>query len=158
MRLLLTCCLLFCLLGGEATAQSTVDSLYHGLEFRNIGPFRGGRSNAVTGVKGHPLRYYFGSTGGGVWRTDDAGESWRNISDGFFNTGSIGAIAVAPSDPNVIYVGTGEHAARGVMTSAGDGMYKSTDAGKTWIHLGLEDSRHIAEIRVHATNPDLVYV
>lgn len=143
---------------GEVNGQSTVDSLYHGLEFRNIGPFRGGRSNAVTGVKGHPLRYYFGSTGGGVWRTDDAGESWRNISDGYLNTGSIGAIAVAPSDLNVIYVGTGEHAARGVMTSAGDGMYKSTDAGKTWIHLGLEDSRHIAEIRVHATNPDLVYV
>lgn len=131
---------------------------YAGLEFRNIGPFRGGRSNAVTGVPGHPLRYYFGGVGGGVWQTDDAGQSWRNITDGQFNTSSVGAIAVAPSDVNVIYVGTGEHAVRGVMTSAGDGMYKSTDAGKTWVHLGLNDSRHIAEIRVHPTNPDLVYV
>jgi photosystem II stability/assembly factor-like uncharacterized protein len=131
---------------------------YAGLEFRNIGPFRGGRSNAATGVTGNPLRYYFGGVGGGVWQTDDAGQSWRNITDGQFNTSSVGAIAIAPSDVNVIYVGTGEHAVRGVMTSAGDGVYKSTDAGKTWTHLGLEDSRHIAEIRVHVTNPDIVYV
>ncbi len=131
---------------------------YSGLEFRNIGPFRGGRTNAVTGVPGNPLRYYFGGVGGGIWQTDDAGQSWRNISDGQLNTSSIGAIAIAPSDVNVIYVGTGEHAVRGVMTSAGDGMYRSTDAGKTWTHLGLDDSRHIAEIRVHPSNPDLVYV
>ncbi len=131
---------------------------YAGLEFRNIGPFRGGRSNAVTGVPGHPLRYYFGGVGGGVWQTDDAGQNWHNITDGQLHTSSIGAIAVAPSDVNVIYVGTGEHAVRGVMTSAGDGMYRSTDAGKTWTHLGLEDSRHIAEIRIHPSNPELVYV
>ncbi len=135
-----------------------LDSIFHGQQWRNIGPFRGGRSNAATGVPGQPLRYYFGSTGGGVWMTEDAGVNWANISDGQFNTTSIGAIAVAPSDPNVIYVGTGEHAVRGVMTSAGDGMYKSTDAGKTWTHVGLPASRHIAEIEIHPNDPDRVYV
>jgi len=99
-----------------------------------------------------------GNCGGGVWKTDDAGVSWRNISDGYFNTGSVGAIEVAASDPNVIYVGMGEHPIRGVMTSHGDGVYKSTDAGKTWTHLGLPNSRHIAEIKIHPSNPDLVYV
>ncbi|HSR39162.1 MAG TPA: hypothetical protein VLL95_09640, partial [Phnomibacter sp.] len=103
-----------------------------GLQWRNLGPTRGGRSVASSGVVGQPFTYYMGSTGGGVWKTEDGGITWNNISDGFFKTGSIGAIAVAESDPNVIYVGTGEHAVRGVMTSAGDGVYKSTDAGKTW--------------------------
>lgn len=131
---------------------------FDALKWRNIGPFRGGRSNAVTGVRGNPLRYYFGSTGGGVWQTDDAGQNWKNISDGFFNTGSVGAIAIAPSDPNVMYVGMGEHAVRGVMTSHGDGVYKSTDAGKTWVHLGLKQSRHIASIEIHPQNPDVVWV
>ncbi|MBC6994284.1 glycosyl hydrolase [Neolewinella lacunae] len=142
----------------QPAEPQTLDEAYSGLAFRNIGPFRGGRTNAVTGVPGNPLRYYFGGVGGGVWQTDDAGQSWFNITDGQLNTSSVGAIAVAPSDPNVLYLGTGEHAVRGVMTSAGDGVYKSTDAGKTWTHLGLEDSRHIAEIRVHPRDPDLVYV
>jgi photosystem II stability/assembly factor-like uncharacterized protein len=154
--LLLSC--YFLPLSAQSEDPPTFADDYAGLEFRSIGPFRGGRSNAATGVPGNPLRYYFGGVGGGVWQTDDAGQSWRNITDGQFNTSSIGAIAVAPSDVNVIYVGTGEHAVRGVMTSAGDGVYRSTDAGKTWTHLGLDDSRHIAEIRVHPNNPDLVYV
>jgi photosystem II stability/assembly factor-like uncharacterized protein len=161
MRLLVLFFLLGCsfsLVAQTTNDEPTFADAYAGLEFRNIGPLRGGRSNAATGVPGHPLRYYFGGVGGGVWQTDDAGQHWRNITDGQLNTSSIGAIAVAPSDVNVIYVGTGEHAVRGVMTSAGDGIYKSTDAGKTWTHLGLEDSRHIAEIRVHPGNPDLVYV
>lgn len=128
------------------------------LAWRNIGPTRGGRSNAVTGVPGNPLLYYMGSTGGGIWKTEDAGISWKNISDGFFRTGSVGAIAVAPSDPNILYVGMGEHAVRGVMTSAGDGIYKSLDGGKSWKHTGLPASQHIAGIRIHPTNPDLVYV
>lgn len=128
------------------------------LQFRNIGPFRGGRTNAVTGVPGDPLTYYFGGVGGGIWKTRDAGISWHNISDAFFNTGSVGAIAIAASDPNVLYVGMGEHAVRGVMTSHGDGVYKSTDAGKTWTHIGLEKSMHIASINIHPDNPDIVYV
>jgi photosystem II stability/assembly factor-like uncharacterized protein len=131
---------------------------FDALKFRNIGPFRGGRSVAAVGVPGDPMTYYFGSTGGGVWKTEDAGYTWRNISDGFFKSGSVGAIAIAPSDKNVLYVGMGEHPVRGVMTSHGDGIYKSTDGGQTWKHTGLPDSRHIAAIRIHPQNPDLVYV
>ncbi len=124
--------------------------------WRSIGPFRGGRSCAVTGVNGQPNLFYMGATGGGVWKTTDGGNSWTNISDGFFG-GSIGAIAVAESDPNVIYVGGGEKTVRGNV-SHGYGMWKSMDAGKTWQSIGLEDSRHIGRIRVHPKNPDLVYV
>jgi len=131
---------------------------FKSLTFRNIGPFRGGRSNTVTGVPGDPMTYFFGSVGGGVWKTEDAGITWKNCSDGFFKSGSVGAIAVAPSDVNVVYAGMGEHAVRGVMTSHGDGMYKSTDGGRTWKHIGLDNSRHIAAIRIHPHNPDLVYV
>lgn len=145
----------------QATNTSTATNKseqFSALKWRNIGPFRGGRSNAVCGVIDDPLTYYFGSVGGGIWKTTDAGISWKNISDGQLKTGSVGAIAVAKADPNVIYVGMGEHAVRGVMTSHGDGMYKSTDAGKTWTHIGLPYSRHIAEIRIHPENPDVVYV
>ncbi|NNL79693.1 MAG: glycosyl hydrolase, partial [Flavobacteriaceae bacterium] len=134
------------------------DSMFNGLKWRNIGPFRGGRSVASTGVVGQPHTYYMGSTGGGVWKTTDDGITWRNISDGFFKTGTVGAISVSESDPNVIYVGMGEHAARGVMTSMGDGMYKSTDTGKTWKHIGLDESRHISDVIIHPDNPDVVYV
>jgi photosystem II stability/assembly factor-like uncharacterized protein len=102
--------------------------------------------------------YYTGYTGGGLWKTEDAGITWRNISDGYFKTGSVGDIAVSESDPNVIYVGMGEHAVRGVMTTFGDGVYKSTDGGKTWKHLGLENTRHISDVIVHPSNPDIVYV
>ncbi|NNK87553.1 MAG: glycosyl hydrolase, partial [Flavobacteriaceae bacterium] len=134
------------------------DSMFNGLKWRNIGPFRGGRSVASTGVVGQPHTYYMGSTGGGVWKTTDDGITWKNISDGFFKTGTVGAIAVAESDPNVVYVGMGEHAARGVMTSMGDGMYKSTDAGKTWTHIGLHESRHISDVVIHPNKPEIVYV
>lgn len=131
------------------------EKLYNGLEWRSIGPFRGGRSASVTGVPGKPNLYYFGATGGGVWRTTDAGNSWENISDGFFG-GSIGAVAVSEWDNNVIYVGGGEKTVRGNV-SYGYGMWKSVDAGKTWTHLGLKESRHIPRVRIHPKNPDVVY-
>lgn len=134
------------------------DSLFHGLKWRNIGPFRGGRSVASTGVVGQPYTYYMGSTGGGVFKTTDAGITWKNISDKYFKTGTVGAIAVSESDSNMVVVGMGEHAARGVMTSMGDGVYKSMDAGKTWTHLGLEKTRHISDVIIHPTNPDIIYV
>ncbi|THD69691.1 glycosyl hydrolase [Robertkochia marina] len=131
---------------------------FHQLQWRNIGPFRGGRSVACTGIANDPLTYFMGSTGGGIWKTEDAGLSWHNISDPFLKTGTVGAIAVAPSDPNVVYAGMGEHAVRGVMTSSGDGMYRSLDSGKTWTHIGLDNSRHISDIVIHPTDPDRVYV
>lgn len=130
--------------------------LYNAIEWRGIGPFRGGRSAAVTGVSGEPNLFYMGTTGGGVWRTTDGGNSWESISDGHFG-GSIGAVAVAESDPNVIYVGGGEKTLRGNM-SYGYGMYKSVDAGKNWEHIGLDNSRHISRIRIHPQNPDILYV
>ncbi|MEM8896344.1 MAG: glycosyl hydrolase, partial [Bacteroidota bacterium] len=141
-----------------AAPQVDLNEHYAPVKWRNVGPFRGGRSVASSGVVDDPLTYYMTTTGGGLWKTYDAGNSWTNISDGFFKTGSVGAIAVSESDPNVIYVGMGEHAPRGVMTSFGDGIYKSTDAGKTWEHLGLELTRHIANIKIHPKNPDIVYV
>ncbi len=132
------------------------ENLYNALEWRSIGPFRGGRSAAVTGVAGKPNLYYMGATGGGVWRTKDAGNSWENISDGFFG-GSIGAVAVSEWDNNVMYVGGGEKTVRGNVSS-GSGMWKSMDAGKSWKSIGLPNSRHISRIRIHPKNPDLVYV
>ncbi|HEY2321811.1 MAG TPA: glycosyl hydrolase [Thermoanaerobaculia bacterium] len=138
-------------------AAATPDpSLLKGMWWREVGPYRGGRADAVVGIPDQPETYYFGSTGGGVWKTTDGGQTWRPVSDGFFG-GSIGAVTVAPSDPAVVYVGAGEETIRGNV-SHGDGMWKSTDAGKTWKHIGLEDSRHISRIRVHPNNPDLVYV
>lgn len=128
------------------------------LKYRNIGPYRGGRANAGTGVIGDPMTYYMGTTGGGVWKTTDAGQHWNNISDGFFKLGSVGAIAVSESNPNVVYVGMGEHAPRGVMTSHGDGVYKSNDAGKTWTPVGLEKTQHISRIVVHPTNSEILWV
>ncbi len=128
------------------------------LAYRQIGPFRGGRSAAVAGVASQPFVYYFGATGGGVWKTSDGGVTWEPLGDGTFKTGSVGAVAVSESDPNVVYVGMGEQTLRGNL-SHGDGMYKSTDAGKTWKKLaGLDDTRHISRVRVHPRNPDLVYV
>ncbi len=132
-------------------------SLYGAMEWRCIGPFRGGRVTAVAGHPGQPGTYYFGATGGGVWKTEDGGLSWKCVSDGFFKTGSVGAIAVAEADPNVIYVGMGEAPIRGNV-SHGDGLYKSTDAGKTWAHVGLADTSQISRVRVHPRDPDLVYV
>ena len=129
--------------------------LSEGLEWRSIGPYRGGRSAAVTGVPGKPNLYYMGATGGGVWRTSDGGDSWENISDGYFG-GSIGAVAVSEYDNNVIYVGGGEVTVRGNVSS-GYGLWKSVDAGETWTFKGLPNSKHIPRIRIHPKNPDLVY-
>jgi len=139
-------------------AAAPVDAqALRGLEWRNIGPHRGGRVVAVAGVPSQPYVYYFGGTGGGVWKTTDGGIRWLNVSDGQLGTGSVGAVAVAESDPNVVYAGMGEACIRGNL-SEGDGVYRSTDAGKTWKSVGLKDTRTIGQIRVHPTNPDLVYV
>jgi photosystem II stability/assembly factor-like uncharacterized protein len=128
---------------------------YQAMQWREVGPFRGGRSAAVEGIASQPDTYYFGGTGGGVWKTTDGGQTWKNVSDGFFG-GSIGAVAASEWDPNVVYAGGGEKTVRGNV-SHGDGMFKSTDAGKSWTRVGLEDSRHIPRIRIHPRNPDLVY-
>ena len=141
---------------GEVDEYIPGDSL-KAMKYRLAGPYRGGRVTAVTGVPGQPFTYYFGATGGGVWKTTDAGQSWNNVSDGYLKVGSIGAVAVAESDPNVVYVGTGSGCPRGNV-SPGDGVYKSTDAGKTWTHAGLKDAGQISEIRIHPGNPDIVYI
>ncbi|MFM8913782.1 MAG: VPS10 domain-containing protein, partial [Flammeovirgaceae bacterium] len=131
---------------------------YKGLKWRNIGPGRGGRANTIAGHPTNENIYFVGYTGGGVWKTEDAGLVWKNVSDGFFKVGSMGDIAISESDPNVIYVGTGEHAVRGVMTSYGDGVYKSTDGGKSWKNIGLEKTRHISDVVIHPQNSDVVLV
>jgi photosystem II stability/assembly factor-like uncharacterized protein len=132
-------------------------ALLQALEWRSIGPYRGGRVVAVAGDPSEPEVFYFGACAGGVWKTADGGQYWQNVSDGFFKTASVGALAVAESDSNIIYAGTGESCIRGNV-SHGDGVYKSTDGGRTWKNAGLRDTRHIARIRVHPSNPDLVYV
>jgi photosystem II stability/assembly factor-like uncharacterized protein len=128
---------------------------YGAMQWREVGPFRGGRSAAVEGIASQPNTYYFGSVGGGVWKTVDAGVTWKAVSDGFFG-GSIGAVAVAESDPNVVYAGGGESTVRGNV-SHGEGVWKSTDAGKSWTNVGLKDSRHIPRVRIDPRNPDVVY-
>jgi photosystem II stability/assembly factor-like uncharacterized protein len=143
---------------GAQTQTPKEADLLKAFQYRSIGPYRGGRSAAVAGVPSQPFVYYYGSTGGGIWKTTDGGVNWESISDGsIFGTGSVGAIAVADSDPNIIYVGMGESPIRGNV-SHGDGVYKSTDGGKTWKHLGLADTRQIPRIRIHPKNPNLVYV
>ena len=136
-------------------AQTYDEALYDALEYRLIGPFRGGRSAAVTGVPGKPNLFYFGATGGGVWETKDGGQQWKNISDGFFG-GSIGSIEVCESDQNVIYVGGGEKTVRGNVSS-GYGIWKTENAGKTWKKAGLENSRHVPRITTHPKNHNIVY-
>ncbi|WP_439105846.1 VPS10 domain-containing protein [Congregibacter sp.] len=145
------------LLSFQSIAADSYDSaLFDAMEYRLIGPYRGGRSGTVVGVPGDRDTYYFGSVGGGVWKTGDGGNTWENISDGYYG-GSVGSVAVSESDPNVIYVGLGEKTIRGNVSS-NFGVWKSTDAGKTWIFIGLKDTRHIGRIRVHPTNPNIVYV
>ena len=146
---------LLCLIPLLVSAQPA--DLFKELRFRLIGPFRGGRSVAVAGVPSQPSVYYFGGAGGGVWKTADGGASWVPISDGQIQTSSVGAIAVADSDPNVIYVGMGEACVRGNAIN-GDGVYKSVDAGATWHNVGLQDTYHIGAVVVHPQNPDIVYV
>src|SRR5688500_9501503 len=137
---------------------ATVDpALFSGLRWRSIGPARGGRSIAVAGSNARPLEYYFGATGGGVWKTVDGGVTWRAVSDRFLATSSVGAIAISESNPDVVYVGMGEVALRGNIIQ-GDGIYKTTDGGKTWTHVGLERTMAVGRIRIHPTNPDVVHV
>lgn len=138
-------------------AETYRDDLLQALEWRSIGPYRGGRVVAVAGVPSQPNVYYFGATGGGVWKTEDGGLNWRNVSDGAFQTGSVGAVAVAESDPNVIFVGMGETCIR-TNFSHGDGVYKSEDAGQTWRNVGLKETRQIGEVRIHPKDPSVVYV
>jgi len=144
----------------QAQSSKQVNSfdqnLYKAMTWRSIGPYRGGRATAVAGIPDQNFTYYFGVTGGGVWKSEDGGLIWQNISDGYFKTGSVGAIAVSEWDPNVVYVGMGEAPIRGNV-SHGDGIYKSTDAGKTWTQFGLSDTSQISRIRIHPKNPDLVY-
>jgi photosystem II stability/assembly factor-like uncharacterized protein len=141
-----------------SSPSASIDpALFSGLKWRSIGPNRGGRSQAVAGSDSRPLEYYFGATGGGVWKTTDGGQTWKPVTDKFLKTSSVGAIAVAASNPDVVYAGMGETELRGNIIQ-GDGVYKSADAGKSWTHVGLEKTQTIARIRVHPTNPDLVYV
>ena len=136
---------------------SLPEELLGAVRWRCIGPPRGGRVVAVAGDPVDPMVFYFGACAGGVWKTNDGGTYWENVSDGYFNTASVGAMAVAPSDPNVIYAGMGESTIRGDVTY-GDGVYRSTDGGRSWTNVGLSDTRHIARVRVHPADPDLVYV
>ncbi|HWG37813.1 MAG TPA: hypothetical protein VN690_08865, partial [Terriglobales bacterium] len=157
-RLLLVC--LYAILVpalGQAPAPQYAPALWNGMHYRLIGPFRGGRVTAVTGVPSQPNTFYFGSTGGGVWKTTDAGATWQNVSDGYFATGSMGALAVADSDPNIVYAGTGSAKIRSNV-SIGRGIYRSGDAGKSWNFLGLRDVGQIAAIKIDPANANIVYV
>src|SRR5674476_1014629 len=132
-------------------------AIFSSLTWRSIGPARGGRSIASAGSSSRPLGYYFGATGGGLWKTTDGGLTWRPVTDGQLKSSSVGAVAVSESNPDVVYIGMGETELRGNIMQ-GDGVYKSADAGKTWKHMGLSDTQAISRIRVHPANPDVVYV
>ena len=134
-----------------------VSELLKSYEFRNVGPDRGGRVTAVMGVENRPSVFYMGATGGGVWKTDDYGISWNNITDGYFSTPSIGAIAVYQKQPDILYVGTGSDGIRSNVIT-GKGVYKSTDAGKKWEFMGLKNTGQIGAVEIHPDNPDVVYV
>ncbi|MBS1713854.1 MAG: glycosyl hydrolase [Armatimonadetes bacterium] len=140
-----------------AFAQTKPDEIVDGLKWRSIGPYRGGRSVACSGVVGRPTEFYMGACGGGLWKTGDAGQTWKCVSDGFFATSSVGAVTVSPSSPDVVYAGTGERDIRGNI-SEGDGVYKSTDGGKAWRNVGLKDTQTVARIVVHPSDPNIVWV
>jgi photosystem II stability/assembly factor-like uncharacterized protein len=142
----------------QAAADPTAQLHLAPLTWRNLGPFRGGRVSAVAGTAAEPTTFYMGGAGGGIFKTTNAGSTWRNVSDGFAKTGSVGALAVAPSNANIVYAGMGEHTARANTVHHGDGIYRSTDAGRTWSHVGLAPTQVISRIRVHPRNPDVVYV
>src|SRR5271168_3986563 len=132
-------------------------SVFSSLQWRSIGPLRGGRSITCAGSPSRPNEYYFGATGGGLWKTTDGGTTWRAVTDGQLHSSSVGAVAVSESNPDVVYIGMGETELRGNIMQ-GDGVYKSVDAGKTWQHVGLENTQIISRIRISPTNPDVVYV
>ncbi len=144
-------------LPAQQSPQATPEKLFAKMEWRNVGPYRGGRSLTAVGHATQPLTYYFGATGGGVWKTTDGGANWACVSDKFFGSSSVGAIAIAPSDPNVLFAGMGETDIRGNI-AMGDGVYRTTDAGATWKHVGLKETQSIAKIVIHPQNPDVVYV
>ena len=148
------------LLTGPSVPQTTTDydsQFFSGLKWRNVGPNRGGRSIAAAGSASRSLEYYFGATGGGLWKTTDGGNTWKPVTDTALKTSSVGAVAVSESNPDIVFIGTGEVELRGDIIQ-GDGLYKSTDGGKTWEASGLTETQAIGRIRIHPTNPDLVYV
>jgi photosystem II stability/assembly factor-like uncharacterized protein len=148
----------FLLVLGAAVCAETYDaSLFGALKWKSIGPNRGGRSLAAAGSPSRPLEYYFGAVGGGLWKTTDAGTSWKPVTDGQIKSSSVGALAVSESNPDVVYLGMGETELRGNIMQ-GDGVYKTIDAGKTWKNVGLTDTQAIARVRIHPANPDIVYV
>ncbi|MBV8817450.1 MAG: hypothetical protein JO022_03780, partial [Acidobacteriaceae bacterium] len=147
-----------CLFISSAVLAQTYDpSVFAAMKWKSIGPLRGGRSITSAGSTARPLEYYFGAVGGGLWKTVDGGQTWKPVTDGQINSSSVGAVAVSESNPDVVYIGMGETELRGNIMQ-GDGVYKSTDAGKTWKHAGLADTQAISRIRIHPTNPDIVYV
>jgi len=139
------------------TAVTLDEAFLSGYRWRNVGPDRGGRSIAATGVRGRPAEAYFGAVGGGLWKTTDSGENWTPVTDGQIASASVGAVAVSETNPNIVYIGMGETCIRGNIMP-GDGVYRSTDAGKTWTHVGFTESHAISKIRIHPTNPQIVYV
>ncbi|MFI5238790.1 MAG: WD40/YVTN/BNR-like repeat-containing protein, partial [Gemmatimonadales bacterium] len=142
----------------QSAPGSQPDSVrFRGMQWRSIGPNRGGRSIAVAGSSSRPLEYYFGAVGGGLWKTTDGGQSWKPVTDGQIRSSSVGAVAVSQSNPDVVYIGMGETDIRGNIMQ-GDGVYKSIDGGKKWTHMGLAETQAIAKIRIDPTNPDVVYV
>ena len=141
----------------QTQASSPPSSVIQTLQWRSLGPDRGGRSIAVSGVKGRPQEAYFGAVGGGLWKTTDGGQNWLPVTDGQINSASVGAVAVSETNPDLLFIGMGESCIRGNIMP-GDGVYKSADAGKSWRHIGFSESQAISRIRIHPTNPDIVYV
>src|SRR5580693_2544404 len=143
--------------GSVARAEHYDPKLFGALEWRSIGPNRGGRSITSAGSAARPNDYYFGATGGGLWKTTDGGATWKPVTDGQLKSSSVGAVAVSESNPDVVYIGMGETELRGNIMQ-GDGVYKSTDAGRTWKNVGLADTQAVSRIRIHPTDPNIVYV